>query len=84
MYIFEKIAKLYMEISGRKHYSKIPVFRISDDETEDIVTCRHTFIPIDSTRNILACSKCGYLITRKQLEKRRLKAKKEPIKRHIY
>lgn len=33
-----------------------------ESELEDISTCKHVFMPIDSTKTVLACSKCGYVI----------------------
>ena len=32
------------------------------DELEDVLTCKHNFMPIDSTKTILSCTKCGYVI----------------------
>ena len=40
-------------------------------ELEDVITCKHNFMPIDSTGEILACSKCGYIVTKKRLNKNR-------------
>ena len=68
MYIIEKIIKLYMKYTQKEYFP--PIQEAQDDELEDIVTCRHNFMPIDSTGKILACSKCGYLITRKRLKKK--------------
>ena len=42
---------------------------IQEDKLEDVVTCKHNFMPIDSTGKILACSKCGYVVTEKRLKK---------------
>ncbi|MBQ4123493.1 hypothetical protein IJD44_07245 [bacterium] len=42
----------------------------NDEQLEDIVTCNHNFMPIDSTGNILACSKCGYVIKKERLKKK--------------
>lgn len=36
-----------------------------DNESEN---CNHIFMPIDSTGEILACSKCGQLIKREELK----------------
>ena len=35
---------------------------VFDYEIEDASTCEHVFMPIDSTKTILACSKCGFVI----------------------
>ncbi|MBQ8887659.1 MAG: hypothetical protein IJY61_08170 [Candidatus Gastranaerophilales bacterium] len=67
MYIIEKIIKLYFKFTKKEkvqpNYSSL-----SNDELEDIVTCKHNFMPIDSTGRILACSKCGYVVTKKRLK----------------
>ena len=28
-------------------------------------TCRHNFMPVDSTGNVLACTKCGFVVKKK-------------------
>ncbi len=77
MYIIEKIIKFCMDIRSRDKVSYSPVININKDEAEDYVTCRHTFMPVDSTKNIYACTKCGYLITKKRLEMSKKKAIKK-------
>jgi len=69
MYIIEKIIKLYLKFKDNEAQ---PVIPDSEDkiELEDILTCKHTFMPIDSTGRILACSKCGYLVTKKRVLKK--------------
>lgn len=68
MYFLEKLIKLYIEHKNKKNN---PVFMDDTNEEilEDIVTCQHNFMPIDSTGNILACSKCGYVVKKKRLKK---------------
>ncbi len=67
MYIVEKLIKLYFKFFKKSviqpNYSSIP-----NDELEDVVTCKHNFMPIDSTGKVLACSKCGYVVTQKRLK----------------
>ena len=67
MYIIEKVIKLYLKYFRKEavqmNYSSIP-----NEELEDVITCKHNFMPIDSTGNILACSKCGYVVTKKRLK----------------
>lgn len=58
MYIFELIAKLKF----RKKASKKTEEPLVEEEK-----CRHILVPIDSTKKILACSKCGFLIKRSEL-----------------
>lgn len=37
-------------------------------ETGNDQFCEHIFMPIDSTGNILACSKCGLVVNKKDLK----------------
>ena len=67
MYIIEKIIKLYFKYFSKKEV-QVNYSSIQNDELEDVVACKHNFMPIDSTGNILACSKCGYLVNKKRLK----------------
>lgn len=69
MYIIEKLVKLYLKISHREKNIVIPDGE-DNYELEDVLTCKHNFMPIDSTGNILACSKCGYVIKKSRLKKK--------------
>ncbi len=70
MYIIEKLIKLYLKHT--KKDNKVQIANIEDNaELEDVITCKHNFMPIDSTQEVLACSKCGYVITKKRLENNR-------------
>jgi len=40
------------------------------EESSDSEDCEHIFMPIDSTRETFACSKCGLVISKKAYEKR--------------
>ncbi len=69
MYFIEKIIKLYFKI--RKLSSNTTEMQNADDnEIEDVVTCKHNFMPVDSTGQVFACSKCGYVISKKRLNKK--------------
>ena len=51
MYIIEKIIKLYLKCTNKEVIIPTP----NDDsnvELEDVITCKHTFMPIDSTGKI--------------------------------
>ncbi|MCR4881062.1 MAG: hypothetical protein K6A44_03825 [bacterium] len=52
MYFIEKILKIFLK-PKKKKIKYTP---------QDIDTCEHLFIPIDSTGEYLACTKCGKLI----------------------
>ena len=55
MYIIELFLKLKNDIKMGK-FKKKPIVQI-----EEVETCEHFFVPIDSTGKVLACSKCGEL-----------------------
>ncbi len=57
MYIIELISKLIKKEEPFK--KKKPDMPQEIDYTE---TCSHVFLPIDSTGETLACSKCGLIV----------------------
>ncbi len=68
MYIIEKIIKLYLKFK-KKDIKYIPPENEDMYKIEDVLTCKHNFMPIDSTGEILACSKCGYMVNKKRLKR---------------
>ena len=60
MYIFELINKLKSKNNPPRQEFVESVEQ--EDELENALTCNHVFMPIDSTKTVLACSKCGYVI----------------------
>lgn len=72
MYIIEKLIKIYLKLTKQEKNIVLPS---NEDvaEIEDVITCKHNFMPIDSTGEILACSLCGYLIKKNDLIKRKYK-----------
>ncbi len=68
MYIIEKIIKTYLKLTRKEKVFSYTT-NVQNEELEDILSCKHNFMPIDSTGEILACSKCGYVVTRKRLDK---------------
>ncbi len=57
MYIIELIAKILKEKKESSSYNAPQI-----DQTDYENVCEHTFFPIDSTGETLACSKCGLII----------------------
>ncbi len=68
MYIIEKNIKIYLKYTKKDNSIVIPE-NTDNPELEDVVTCKHQFMPIDSSGEILACSKCGYVISKKRASK---------------
>ena len=60
MYIFELIQKIKKEGLFKK--------KPKEDNSAKYPVCDHVFVPVDSTKKVLACIKCGVIT----------KAKKEP------
>lgn len=66
MYLFELIVKW---IFPNKKYDNKRVFDpFAFDDSDNSGDCEHIFLPIDSTGEILACSKCGLLVNKKDLK----------------
>lgn len=66
MYLIELIVKW---INPNKKYepkNKYDPFGQEDIESSD--ACEHIFLPIDSSEETLACSKCGFVVNRKDLK----------------
>ena len=58
MYIFELIAKI---IKNKKTPKESPAVSDTPDNNDE-QNCSHIFLPIDSTGETLACTKCGMII----------------------
>jgi len=70
MYFIEKLIQLYLKFNNKEEKIITPEY---DDNyvLEDILTCPHNFLPVDSTGEYLACSKCGYLINKNRLKNKK-------------
>ena len=52
-----------------KKYKKASLFDpFAQDDIENSDNCEHIFLPIDSTGEVLACSKCGLVVNKKDLK----------------
>lgn len=60
MWIFEVLYKIIVDFIQKKSKKEL-----EHPEEEE---CAHIFLPIDSTKKILACSKCGMLIKAENLK----------------
>lgn len=65
MYIFELINKI-KNLKKEKEPEFVELFY--EDEIEDASTCQHVFMPIDSTKKVLACSKCGLVVKNSKMK----------------
>lgn len=63
MYIIELLIKKF---SQKK---ESPAFTpLENQEQKEYENCEHIFMPIDSTGEILSCTKCGFLTKRSELK----------------
>ena len=62
MYIFELMYKIVKNITKKR----LPKEKNEEEQSDE--KCEHIFLPIDSTKEILACSKCGKLVKTKDLK----------------
>ncbi len=62
MYIFELISTIIDKI-------KNPEKKIDTDFSDEYKNCDHTFLPVDSTKKVFACIKCGLVKKAKDMKK---------------
>jgi len=67
MYLIEFIIKKLTQKKERPTYNPIDNENI-DNETQEYENCEHVFMPIDSTNELLSCTKCGILVKRTELK----------------
>lgn len=65
MYILELIVKW---INPQKKYEPRKKFDPFAQDNLEEENCEHIFLPIDSTGETLACSKCGLLVKREDMK----------------
>ena len=66
MYIVELLIKLF----NKKN--EPPIVQVVNPEDEyNAEKCEHLFYPIDSTKKVLACSKCGLVIKASEILKKK-------------
>ncbi len=68
MYIIEKLIKIFCKFRINENTIQEQI-KENNLETEDVLTCNHIFMPIDSEKKFFACTKCGYLTTKSRILK---------------
>lgn len=69
MYFIEFILKKFLKF--RKSHDEEQIFTDAPGEFDsDYELCEHIFMPIDSTNDVLACTKCGLVVNRAELKKK--------------
>lgn len=68
MYFLELLVKKFIK------KNKIDTFNPLEESSETIedTHCEHIFMPLDSSGERLACTKCGLVVNRKDLKKRNI------------
>lgn len=67
MYIIELLYKLFQKEQRLKQQAVPQKDFVEGDVSYEL--CEHVFLPIDSTKEILACSKCGFIVKASELKK---------------
>ena len=62
MYIIEIFIKWLNKRQTKERVMEKPSFK----EVDEALTCEHNFMPVDSTGLTLACTKCGFVIQKKE------------------
>lgn len=66
MYLLELIVRWIFPNKKYKQSSDFDPFK--SDDTDDVENCEHIFLPVDSSGEILACSKCGLVVKKEDLK----------------
>ena len=67
MYIIELFIKWLKKNKRGESANPEGLFKESfQDAPDEAQTCRHIFMPVDSTGNVLACTKCGFVVKRNE------------------
>lgn len=64
MYILELIIKKFSQKKEKPAYNPLA----TNEAKESYEVCEHIFMPIDSTNEMLSCTKCGLLVKRSELK----------------
>ena len=62
MYIFE----VFVKWLNKRQTKEIKPGKPNYTEIDEALYCEHNFMPIDSTGLILACTKCGFVVKKKE------------------
>jgi hypothetical protein len=69
MYIFEVFVKWlgknkrgYGANPDKIYQGNTKKLSLLENEEDEAINCNHNFMPIDSTGEILACTKCGFVV----------------------
>lgn len=69
MYFIELLVKNFFKKEKSEGYDPLDETDINADESE---YCEHVFMPLDSTGENLACTKCGLVVKKSKLKKKNI------------
>lgn len=72
-FVKKKAVMYFIELIIKKltHKKEKPVYNpLSESGSEEYEICSHIFMPIDSTNEILSCTKCGLILKRDEIKKK--------------
>lgn len=69
MYFIELLVKKFFKKETAESYHLSDKDDINTEENE---YCKHVFMPLDSTGENLACTKCGLIMKKKDLKKQNI------------
>ncbi len=64
MYIIELFIKWLNKNKRGNSANPEKLYQNSLPQEDEAINCEHNFMPVDSTGDVLACTKCGYVIKR--------------------
>ena len=62
MYIIE----LFIKWLNKRETKDIIPQKPKYEDTDEALNCEHNFMPVDSTGNVLACTKCGFVVKKNE------------------
>ena len=70
MYIIELFIKWLNKNKRGNGANPDGIFTEDFKQEKDVaLTCKHNFMPVDSTRTVLACTKCGFVVKKNENNK---------------
>lgn len=72
MYFIEILVNFFKKKKQKNNFNPLDTNNSDSGEFPDSENCEHIFMPIDSTGETLACSKCGLVVNKKDLKKKNI------------
>lgn len=72
MYFIEILVNFFKKKKQKNNFNPLDTNNSDSGELPDSENCEHIFMPIDSSGETLACSKCGLVVNKKDLKKKNI------------